>query len=724
MPVMDGYETMRGDPRARPVRGTLPIIAVTGKVVDRRARSAASTPAPTTTSRSRSTRRSCWRACASGSRATPPTARWRRASTARSTAADRAPRSSSSTTTPASASRSSSVLEPLGHAIVEADSGEAALRAVMRADLRGDPDGRPDAEHGRLRDGRADPQRAAVRAHADHLHHRARDATRPRSATATRAAPSTSSSRRSSRTSCARRSRSSSTCSSSRASWSVARRVTALNAAFRDSEVRTRVGARERRGRHRHGQRATGVIESFNRAAAELFGYDEDEVIGQSFAMMVGAEVPATTPATRDAERQPWSPQLERRPLGRVGRPPQGRLDVPDGARPERRGARRPARSTSAACATSPSARPTPRRSQHQALHDDLTGLPNRVLFGDRVDQAISGAVRTRRVAGACWSWTSTASSRSTTRSATSTATSCSSSVAERLVGCLRDRRHGRAARRRRVRRSCRASGTDLAGGGDRRLEDPAGARAAVRGRRPRVDVEASIGIALVPEHGDNIDDLLRRADLAMYDAKRAGTGYALFAAEQEDDARAPPGAARRPAPTASSATSSSCTTSRRSTSRRARRSASRRCCAGTTPRARCCMPDEFMPEVERSELMIPITEWVLDEALRQLRDVARRGLRPDDGGQPRRPLPRRAAARCSTRSTQLTGRWGIPPDRLTLELTESALIDTAVPGMLERLHDDGRAALDRRLRHRLLVARLPPAAARSSRSRSTARSS
>ena len=49
------------------------------------------------------------------------------------------------------------------------------------------------------------------------------------------------------------------------------------------------------------------------------------------------------------------------------------------------------------------------------------------------------------------------------------------------------------------------------------------------------VNVEASIGITLVPDHGDNRDDLLRRADLAMYDAKRTGTGYALFAAEQEE---------------------------------------------------------------------------------------------------------------------------------------------------------------------------------------------
>ena len=31
-------------------------------------------------------------------------------------------------------------------------------------------------------------------------------------------------------------------------------------------------------------------------------------------------------------------------------------------------------------------------------------------------------------------------------------------------------------------------------------------------------------------------------------------------------------------------------------------------------------MPGEFMPEVERNELMVPITEWVINEALRQLR--------------------------------------------------------------------------------------------------------
>ena len=49
------------------------------------------------------------------------------------------------------------------------------------------------------------------------------------------------------------------------------------------------------------------------------------------------------------------------------------------------------------------------------------------------------------------------------------------------------------------------------------------------------VDVRASIGIAFFPEHGRATDDLLRRADLAMHQAKESGSGLAVFAAEPED---------------------------------------------------------------------------------------------------------------------------------------------------------------------------------------------
>jgi EAL domain-containing protein (putative c-di-GMP-specific phosphodiesterase class I) len=41
--------------------------------------------------------------------------------------------------------------------------------------------------------------------------------------------------------------------------------------------------------------------------------------------------------------------------------------------------------------------------------------------------------------------------------------------------------------------------------------------------------VDASIGVALAPEHGDDLSTLLKRADVAMYDAKRGGTGVAVY---------------------------------------------------------------------------------------------------------------------------------------------------------------------------------------------------
>ena len=66
-------------------------------------------------------------------------------------------------------------------------------------------------------------------------------------------------------------------------------------------------------------------------------------------------------------------------------------------------------------------------RLQHDALHDALTGLPNRVLFLDRLAQAILRAQRRSPADAArpCCSSTWTASSSSTTRSATTSATGC-----------------------------------------------------------------------------------------------------------------------------------------------------------------------------------------------------------------------------------------------------------------------------------------------------------
>jgi predicted signal transduction protein with EAL and GGDEF domain len=43
------------------------------------------------------------------------------------------------------------------------------------------------------------------------------------------------------------------------------------------------------------------------------------------------------------------------------------------------------------------------------------------------------------------------------------------------------------------------------------------------------LDVEASIGLALYPDHGGNPDQLLQHADIAMYAAKQTHAGFLLF---------------------------------------------------------------------------------------------------------------------------------------------------------------------------------------------------
>jgi EAL domain-containing protein (putative c-di-GMP-specific phosphodiesterase class I) len=102
-----------------------------------------------------------------------------------------------------------------------------------------------------------------------------------------------------------------------------------------------------------------------------------------------------------------------------------------------------------------------------------------------------------------------------------------------------------------------------------------------------------------------------------------------------------------------------------------------------------------FMPEVERTELIGPVTRWVLNEALQQQRDwrddgidltmavnISARSLRPGS------KLPETVA--------ELTKTWGAAPDRLILELTEGALAEAAAPEILTRLHDMGeRLAID-----------------------------
>ena len=48
------------------------------------------------------------------------------------------------------------------------------------------------------------------------------------------------------------------------------------------------------------------------------------------------------------------------------------------------------------------------------------------------------------------------------------------------------------------------------------------------------IAVEASLGVATMPEHADDADTLLQRADIAMHQAKQMASGYAVYAPEYD----------------------------------------------------------------------------------------------------------------------------------------------------------------------------------------------
>jgi diguanylate cyclase (GGDEF)-like protein len=169
---------------------------------------------------------------------------------------------------------------------------------------------------------------------------------------------------------------------------------------------------------------------------------------------------------------------------------------------------------------------------EHQALHDALTGLPNRALFHDRAQQAILAARRQRRGVAVMLLDLDRFKDVNDTLGH-HVGDLLLKEVGPRLQGVLRD------------------SDTVARLGGDEfgivlsALADPAETRAVAERitaalKRPivtetlRLDVEGSIGIALYPDHGDDADTLLQRADVAMYLAKKTPDGYATYRADHD----------------------------------------------------------------------------------------------------------------------------------------------------------------------------------------------
>ena len=175
-------------------------------------------------------------------------------------------------------------------------------------------------------------------------------------------------------------------------------------------------------------------------------------------------------------------------------------------------------------------------RLQHDALHDALTGLPNRVLFVDRLDQSIRRAQRHHPECCAAVLFLDLDRFKIINDSlGHNTGDELLKAVARRLETGPAAERHGRAAERRRVHAAARRRLRSARGDGHLR------ARAAARCTRPfeldgrELFIGASIGIALATAKSQP-EQVMRDADVAMYRAKADGKGrHAVFDSEMHE---------------------------------------------------------------------------------------------------------------------------------------------------------------------------------------------
>jgi diguanylate cyclase (GGDEF)-like protein len=326
------------------------------------------------------------------------------------------------------------------------------------------------------------------------------------------------------------------------------------------------------------------------------------------------------------------------------------------------------------------------RRLIRQALHDPLTGLPNRELFADRVGQAIRTADREMRPAALLLLDLDRFKDVNDTLGHHH-GDQLLVEVGQRLFGALRE-----------ADTVARLGGDEFAALLPGATAEGAGAvadklRAALQ--QPlsidgvALDLDASIGIAVYPEHGNDAAELLQHADVAMYVAKQAHLRFLVYdpAVDQHSPRRlALLGGLRRALELDELVLHYQPKADLRSGEIRSVEALVR----WQHPDHGLLGPGEFIPLAERTGLIHPLTHWVLDAALDQAAQWQRAGL------------PLSVAVNISTRCLldpafpdQVTGQlatWQIPPDRLVLEITESAVMadPTRALEVLGRLHSLG----------------------------------
>jgi diguanylate cyclase (GGDEF)-like protein/PAS domain S-box-containing protein len=312
----------------------------------------------------------------------------------------------------------------------------------------------------------------------------------------------------------------------------------------------------------------------------------------------------------------------------------------------------------------------------HQALHDGLTGLPNRLLLQDRLSQGIRMADRDGRSFALCV-----------------VDLDRFKDVNDVLGQLAGDQLLQEVAFR--LRQALRASDTVARLGGDEfavvlpesdvqsatlaahKLIEALGAPVLLD--ECELAVEASMGIAVYPEHGADADTLLRCAELAMNVAKQTRSGYSVYSPEQNQSSGERltlVGALRR----AIAEDDLTLYYQPKIDCRTGEVAGVEALVRWQHPQHGLIPPDRFIPLAEQTGLIRPLTRWVLNAAARQVREWHDEGLMLSvavnlsahdlqDAS-----LPRRLG--------EILEEWGVEGRWLKLELTESALMSDPAQAM------------------------------------------
>ncbi|MFC5480705.1 EAL and GGDEF domain-containing protein [Massilia suwonensis] len=314
-------------------------------------------------------------------------------------------------------------------------------------------------------------------------------------------------------------------------------------------------------------------------------------------------------------------------------------------------------------------------RVHHMAYHDSLTGLPNRALLADRLQQAIHAAQRNgTRLAVMFLDLDRFKNINDSLGHATGDY--LLKEVAARLCHVVR------------------ASDTVARLGGDEFVVLVPGAGtqeecsqvgdkiiealgAPVRFEGHSLHISPSIGICVYPDDGADVDLLMRHADAAMYQAKAAGRNNYQFFKERMDGevARAFAMHALESNLRQALANGEFEPFYQPIMDMRTRRvHALEVLLRWRRPEHGLVMPDDFIPTLEENGMIVPVGEWVIRRACEQSMAWQRAGLAPV-------PLAINLSARQFMHRAlvasikRIVDETGIDPQLVEFEITETALM-------------------------------------------------